>query len=826
VTSALDSGPGTLRQALLDALPGDTITFDSSVFPPAAPRTITLSAPLPPLTQGHLTLDGGNAGVVLDGSQLGGEDVHGLDISSDGNVVRGLEILNVPGAAVGLHGGVRGNVVRDNLLGGEGSFGVGIWGSETRGNTIRDNAIGTDRSGQAASGLTRDGIHIYRAGQNTLMGNLIAGVGQSGVYICCGGGGNVVSDNTIGLAADGMTPLPNEQAGITIDQGAHDTTVGPGNVIANNPTGVAVIGAGSAGNTITQNRIYGNSEGISLVEGGNGEPTPPTIIGFDLSAGTIEGVTRANCTVEVFSTTGDQGEMYEGRANSDSVGYFTLDTGSAFGGPHLTATATDAAGNSSAFSLPSSGERRGVDLQEGNTNPKRLIQTRAGSTLTDNKIGPMISLGVSIDSEQAARDHLRFMDETGLTWVRLSLDTFDWSDVADGTCGYSRAHIDGVDPIHDQLITGLSERGVTILYGLVFWDEDIVDPGTTGYSRFRTQDEIDRYLNYASFIVDHFRERIQYYEILNETFFGEGSDFTQQNVALDDYVNLVHQVIPVIKAADPDAKVVAGPAPAVYEQACYDYQLGILSSDVIMPDVDAVSWHPGPYPLTLGGPISYLYRVPETIQEMQATGAAHGFSGEYIPEEIQWPTAYNPSPSEPWNVYSETVSAKYFGRGILDHRGMGLPALLAGTASEGNPPKMDVIRNLANLLAGAEAAPLRLHVQSALTTVVSRTFTYAGSDRYLVALWEDGFANNEIQPGTPLTLTVSGLTATPQLPAHRDLSVTGYDVLHNFRQPLDAYVDASTLIIPNLQVRDYPLLLQLTQVKRVFLPIVLRDPLG
>ena len=37
VTSTADSGPGTLRWALLKAQPGATISFDVAVFPPAAP---------------------------------------------------------------------------------------------------------------------------------------------------------------------------------------------------------------------------------------------------------------------------------------------------------------------------------------------------------------------------------------------------------------------------------------------------------------------------------------------------------------------------------------------------------------------------------------------------------------------------------------------------------------------------------------------------------------------------------------------------------------------------------------------------------------------
>jgi len=53
VTSPADSGAGTLRQALLDAQPGDTITFDPAVFLPGSPVTLTLTSGLPELTQGN-----------------------------------------------------------------------------------------------------------------------------------------------------------------------------------------------------------------------------------------------------------------------------------------------------------------------------------------------------------------------------------------------------------------------------------------------------------------------------------------------------------------------------------------------------------------------------------------------------------------------------------------------------------------------------------------------------------------------------------------------------------------------------------------------------
>ena len=69
VTSTSDSGPGTLRDALSQAPSGALITFDPTVFPPDNPATIFILSALPELAQGQLTIDGSNAGIILDGSQ-------------------------------------------------------------------------------------------------------------------------------------------------------------------------------------------------------------------------------------------------------------------------------------------------------------------------------------------------------------------------------------------------------------------------------------------------------------------------------------------------------------------------------------------------------------------------------------------------------------------------------------------------------------------------------------------------------------------------------------------------------------------------------------
>ena len=101
VTSAFDSGPGSLRQALEEAQDYDTITFDPAVFPPDAPATIAVSTDLPGTLVKHLTLDASNAGVIPDGSQVSGDWNPGLQIiSSEVNTIKGLQFSHFPGSGI------------------------------------------------------------------------------------------------------------------------------------------------------------------------------------------------------------------------------------------------------------------------------------------------------------------------------------------------------------------------------------------------------------------------------------------------------------------------------------------------------------------------------------------------------------------------------------------------------------------------------------------------------------------------------------------------------------------------------------------------------
>ncbi len=287
VTSTADSGVGTLRECLANAVSGETITFDPAVFPPTTPVTISLSSALPWLDQGHLTLDASNAGVILDGS--GAPDTTGLVIASDGNVIRGLQILRFPGDGILVFNGAKNNQIggnrlqgsgplgQGNLISGNGQSGVEISGAGTMSNTVVGNFIGTDLSGTAIVG-NQVGVDIaYGASHNTIGGamagqrNVIAG-NQNDVAIWYPGSDhNVVTGNLIGTDPSGSfalrtSPLPGCcTRGVMIAQGARQNIIGPGNVINGSYWGIQLFGEGVDENVIVGNLIGTNISGTAAI---------------------------------------------------------------------------------------------------------------------------------------------------------------------------------------------------------------------------------------------------------------------------------------------------------------------------------------------------------------------------------------------------------------------------------------------------------------------------------------------------------------------------------------------------------------------------------
>ena len=296
VTSSADSGPGTLRQALLEALAGDRIQFSPDTFPKANPSTITLLNRLPDLAAGKVTIDASDAGVVLDGSRLEDPEASGLRIVSDGNVILGLQIINFPADGIAITQGGSENTIggiaegQGNTIGGNGKNGVFILGAGADKNRIIGNTIGLDLSGTAAMPNGIHGINVEDQARGTIIGgrlpgegNLVSGNLSAGILIDRVTD-TVIQGNTIGLDRGLSQAIGNATCGIVL-VGSSGTFIGGegeqfANIIAGNGTGID-IWQGSSKNIITGNLIgykveVGNSGlGISLYDGASNNMIGP-----------------------------------------------------------------------------------------------------------------------------------------------------------------------------------------------------------------------------------------------------------------------------------------------------------------------------------------------------------------------------------------------------------------------------------------------------------------------------------------------------------------------------------------------------------------------
>jgi len=301
---------------------------------------------------------------VVQGNYIG-TDAAGNDLGNGGNGVTIMSILETEGSnTVGP-----GNVIGFNDL-----DGVVVWGSN---NTVQGNYIGTDAAGNDL-GNGANGVDIQSiegiGGSNTVgPGNVIGFNEFDGVIIW--GSNNTVQGNYIGTDATGRD-LGNALVGVRIvsfeaPDGASNL-VGPDNVIAFNDVGIYVDGDDADNNTITRNSIFRNTSlgidlhdeddlwpGVTPNDPDDADTGPNEQLNFPVldlaTTASVSGTACAGCTVEIFVAEADasgygQGKTFVGSGSVDGTGHFNVAVSGVKAGDEVTATATDAHGNTSEFS--------------------------------------------------------------------------------------------------------------------------------------------------------------------------------------------------------------------------------------------------------------------------------------------------------------------------------------------------------------------------------------------------------------------------------------------------------------------------------------------
>ena len=358
------------------------------------------------------------------------------------NSITGIVLAD--GANNNLIGGTVANT--RNVISGNGAVGILIQIGVAAGavapyqNKIQGNYIGTNTAGTAGIPNVYEGIFIDGA-LSTLIGgfgadipgarNIISGNGRDGIRVRATD--TRISGNYIGAGVDGLTPLGNTAQGIHLSTRTGNTVIGgqesgAGNTIAYNGSNGILLDADAGNNNIIDpNRIFGNAlHGIDIGEDGftPNDPTDadigpnkrqnyPTMTfavngGGDLivnyqvdSAPQHSTYGAAGIFVEFFEadatgagsdflgsdhfllsdyTNGTPGTRQKNLGNAAALGFAS--------GDKMTATATDADGNSSEFTPSVSGAAASPVTVGGR------VATPTGLGLRNAVVSMIDSLGV------------------------------------------------------------------------------------------------------------------------------------------------------------------------------------------------------------------------------------------------------------------------------------------------------------------------------------------------------------------------------------------------------------------------------------------------
>ena len=276
----------SLREAitLSENRPGpDLITFDQSVFPPTEIVVIELTDKLPTMYGGQLTIDATDTQVTIDGSTLFGESgvqIHGLDIQSSSNIIRGIWIQNMPGAAVSIYSQVDAGInAHYNLIDNVTAINNG-WGIDRTGRVdsimIQSDGLGAISNYNQIINCTvidgaDDGIELvgHRGGTvnyNRVIGNTVVNAAENGIELDSQATPGSTSFNV--LAYNWIEGVNVEfNGGISLT--AHDGGITDNNFIAYNQISNTVewgiyLGAAHKGSSVSKNIVAGNSVKKSL----------------------------------------------------------------------------------------------------------------------------------------------------------------------------------------------------------------------------------------------------------------------------------------------------------------------------------------------------------------------------------------------------------------------------------------------------------------------------------------------------------------------------------------------------------------------------------
>ena len=334
-----------------------------------------------------------------------------------------------------------------------------------------------------------------------------------------------------------------------------------------------------------------------------------------------------------------------------------------------------------------------------------VAQSRATRSVPDHippKRSSQIQNGLGINSDLPREPYLPWnrwwwtrMFDAGIGWIRIgqyenSSDPTSWDWVERKRGVYE------VSPELDDYVDSLVENGVKVqiqlMYGNPMYtspagklpDEITPEPGSfhnddrSLYSIFwppKTPEQIDAFIKYVRWMVNHFRGRVHYYALWNEQDIGYWNSWGDP----EEYGRLLKAFIPAVHEADPEAKVIYGGQ----ADPSRDFTRRALDTCQCASGIDVYAYHtyPGygqnlnPESMDYG---AYGQESPVKLRELVRSYPGIRPDIEFFDDE------FNSIPS--WKGSDESVQNKYVTRGLVYNWASGVTTFvwLLAAGTDGN----------------------------------------------------------------------------------------------------------------------------------------------
>jgi hypothetical protein len=342
-----------------------------------------------------------------------------------------------------------------------------------------------------------------------------------------------------------------------------------------------------------------------------------------------------------------------------------------------------------------------------------------------------------------------------------------------------------------------------------------------------TPDALAAWTRYVEFMVKHFRDRVNHFEIWNEW---NISCYWGAVPSVEHYLAVARAAIPVIRKHAPDAKIMMGSwagfphgistwSPA--QLAAKEKESLILQATrELAREVDEIGWHPF-YQTDPDRLKSYVADVRALRGWLQSVG----FRGHCMATEWNYSALYPPlSDAEAARAWcggfraTEIEKAKYVAQVFTRHTALGIESFfcemynpdfgvldlsLLRRSFDADPisplqPQAAyyVTRNLATMLDQLEPAQFEFTIDRAPNNL--EAFALRSPDGPALVLWLGGHARDRCE-GVAVDVRLNSTCR----------GAIGYDPLNGVSQQLSVTQDGTDVCLAGILVRDWPLIIRL-----------------